>query len=190
MPPGCKPGDKPDTAQFSWREVGARMVGGYAGWSSPTHILAAREDLLLGRARTARQDQGLSKLLRRLGHARLLHRLEERRPLPKRHALRQSAHRQAAAAGRDPLLPAVQGPLDRRRSSRRARSASASPSSSRPARSRPSPNGGEVEATVGETTWNSATDRRARSSRSPIRCPCGRKKRPSAIPASGNTATA
>ena len=39
----------PDTDQFTWREVGARMVGGYAGWSSPTHILAAREDLHWGK---------------------------------------------------------------------------------------------------------------------------------------------
>ncbi len=43
-----KPGDKPDSEQFSWREIGARMVGGYAGWSSPTHFLAAREGLLWG----------------------------------------------------------------------------------------------------------------------------------------------
>jgi hypothetical protein len=43
-----KPGDKPDTEQFSWRDIGARMAGGYAGWSSPTHILAAREELLWG----------------------------------------------------------------------------------------------------------------------------------------------
>jgi hypothetical protein len=43
-----KAGDKPDTEQFSWRDIGARMVGGYAGWTSPTHILAAREDLLWG----------------------------------------------------------------------------------------------------------------------------------------------
>ena len=34
-----------DTEQFTWRDVGERMVGGYAGWSSPTHILAARETL-------------------------------------------------------------------------------------------------------------------------------------------------
>jgi hypothetical protein len=34
-----------DTDQFTWRSVGDRMVGGYAGWSSPTHILAARETL-------------------------------------------------------------------------------------------------------------------------------------------------
>jgi hypothetical protein len=34
-----------DTAQFSCREIGPRMVGGYAGWSSPNHILAARETL-------------------------------------------------------------------------------------------------------------------------------------------------
>ncbi len=34
-----------DTEQFTWRDIGARMVGGYAGWSSPTHILAARETL-------------------------------------------------------------------------------------------------------------------------------------------------
>ncbi len=43
-----RPGDKPDTAQFTWRDVGARMVGGYAGWTSPTHILAAREELHWG----------------------------------------------------------------------------------------------------------------------------------------------
>jgi hypothetical protein len=43
-----KPGDKPDTEQFSWRNVGARMVGGYAGWTSPTHFLAAREGLCWG----------------------------------------------------------------------------------------------------------------------------------------------
>ena len=43
-----KPGDKPDTEQFTWREVGGRMVGGYAGWTSPTHILAAREELHWG----------------------------------------------------------------------------------------------------------------------------------------------
>ncbi|MEI6072337.1 MAG: hypothetical protein WCS31_11140 [Verrucomicrobiae bacterium] len=39
-----KPGDKPDTANASWRDVGSRMAGGFAGWSSPTHILAYRED--------------------------------------------------------------------------------------------------------------------------------------------------
>jgi hypothetical protein len=43
-----KPGSKPDTEQFTWRDVGARMVGGYAGWTSPTHILAAREELHWG----------------------------------------------------------------------------------------------------------------------------------------------
>jgi len=36
---------RPDTEQFTWRHVGERMVGGYAGWSSPNHILAARETL-------------------------------------------------------------------------------------------------------------------------------------------------
>jgi len=35
----------PDSDQFSWRAVGERMVGGYAGWTSPNHILAARESL-------------------------------------------------------------------------------------------------------------------------------------------------
>ncbi|MFN8009610.1 MAG: hypothetical protein U0V70_21770 [Terriglobia bacterium] len=34
-----------DTAQFSWNEIAERMEGGWAGWSSPTHILAARETL-------------------------------------------------------------------------------------------------------------------------------------------------
>lgn len=39
---------KEDTEQFSWRGVGERMAGGYAGWSSPNHILACREDLHWG----------------------------------------------------------------------------------------------------------------------------------------------
>jgi hypothetical protein len=42
------PGTRADTAQFTWRDVGARMVGGYAGWTSPTHVLAAREELHWG----------------------------------------------------------------------------------------------------------------------------------------------
>ena len=42
------PGDRPDTEQFTWRDVGARMVGGYSGWTSPMHILAAREELHWG----------------------------------------------------------------------------------------------------------------------------------------------
>jgi len=40
-----KPGGPEDTAQFTWRAIGDRMIGGYAGWSSPTHFLAARETL-------------------------------------------------------------------------------------------------------------------------------------------------
>jgi hypothetical protein len=43
---GALPSAAPeDTAQFSRRSVGERMIGGYAGWSSPTHFLAARETL-------------------------------------------------------------------------------------------------------------------------------------------------
>lgn len=34
-----------DTEQFSWREIGQRIVGAWAGWSSPNHILAYRETL-------------------------------------------------------------------------------------------------------------------------------------------------
>lgn len=34
-----------DTEQFSWRDIGQRMIGGYAGWSSPTHLLAYEETL-------------------------------------------------------------------------------------------------------------------------------------------------
>ncbi len=50
-----KPGDKADTGQFTWRDVGARMVGGYAGWSSPTHILAAEEGRSCGRMPSLRR---------------------------------------------------------------------------------------------------------------------------------------
>jgi hypothetical protein len=42
------PGSRADTEQFTWTDVGARMVGGYSGWTSPTHILAAREELHWG----------------------------------------------------------------------------------------------------------------------------------------------
>jgi hypothetical protein len=34
-----------DTERFTWRDIGERMVGGFAGWSSPTHFLAAKETL-------------------------------------------------------------------------------------------------------------------------------------------------
>ena len=34
-----------DTEQFTWRNIGERMLGGYAGWSSPNHILACKETL-------------------------------------------------------------------------------------------------------------------------------------------------
>ncbi|MHB0998600.1 MAG: hypothetical protein ACYC27_05080 [Armatimonadota bacterium] len=37
-----------DTEQFTHKEVGERMIGGYAGWSSPTHFLAVREELHWG----------------------------------------------------------------------------------------------------------------------------------------------
>ena len=43
-----KPGNKPDAEQFSWLDIGDRMLGGYAGWTSPTHFLAAREGLCWG----------------------------------------------------------------------------------------------------------------------------------------------
>ncbi len=41
------PGSK-DTEQFTHRDVGERMVGAYAGWSSPTHFVACREFLHWG----------------------------------------------------------------------------------------------------------------------------------------------
>jgi hypothetical protein len=34
-----------DTEQFTWRDIGSRIVGAWAGWSSPNHILAYRETL-------------------------------------------------------------------------------------------------------------------------------------------------
>jgi len=44
--PGTPAGEgQADSAQFSRRDVAGRMVGAYAGWSSPTHFLAARESL-------------------------------------------------------------------------------------------------------------------------------------------------
>jgi hypothetical protein len=39
---------KPDTEQFSWHDIADRMTGGWAGWSSPTHFLAACENLQWG----------------------------------------------------------------------------------------------------------------------------------------------
>ncbi len=36
---------KKDTAQYTWTEIGQRMEGGFAGWSSPNHILACKETL-------------------------------------------------------------------------------------------------------------------------------------------------
>ena len=36
---------EPDSEQFSHRDIGQRMLGGYAGWTSPTHFLAACETL-------------------------------------------------------------------------------------------------------------------------------------------------
>lgn len=38
-----KPTNKADTLQSSFRDIGERMVGGFAGWSSPTHLLAYAE---------------------------------------------------------------------------------------------------------------------------------------------------
>ena len=34
-----------DTGQFTWRNIGQRMLGGYAGWTSPNHFLGANETL-------------------------------------------------------------------------------------------------------------------------------------------------
>lgn len=36
---------EPDTSQFTYRDIGERIAGAWAGWSSPTHILACRETL-------------------------------------------------------------------------------------------------------------------------------------------------
>ena len=36
---------RPDTAQFTYRDIGGRVLGAWAGWSSPNHILACRETL-------------------------------------------------------------------------------------------------------------------------------------------------
>jgi hypothetical protein len=36
---------RPDTAQFTWHDIAGRVEGGWAGWSSPTHFLAACETL-------------------------------------------------------------------------------------------------------------------------------------------------
>jgi hypothetical protein len=37
--------DQVDSEQFSHHDIGQRMLGGYAGWTSPTHFLAACETL-------------------------------------------------------------------------------------------------------------------------------------------------
>jgi hypothetical protein len=39
---------KPDTEQFTYNDVGGRMTGAFAGWSSPNHFLAAKENLFWG----------------------------------------------------------------------------------------------------------------------------------------------
>jgi len=36
---------RPDTPQFTYRSIGRRILGAWAGWSSPNHILACRETL-------------------------------------------------------------------------------------------------------------------------------------------------
>jgi hypothetical protein len=36
---------RPDTAQFTYRDIGRRVAGAWAGWSSPNHVLACRETL-------------------------------------------------------------------------------------------------------------------------------------------------
>ena len=36
---------RPDTGQYTWREVTRRCVGAWAGWSSPNHLLAYHETL-------------------------------------------------------------------------------------------------------------------------------------------------
>jgi hypothetical protein len=36
---------RPDTGQFTYRDIGGRIRGAWAGWSSPNHVLAARETL-------------------------------------------------------------------------------------------------------------------------------------------------
>lgn len=41
---GCDT-SKTDTDQITYRNIGYRMVGGWAGWSSPNHFLAAEETL-------------------------------------------------------------------------------------------------------------------------------------------------
>jgi hypothetical protein len=73
---------RPDTDQFTWRDIGERMVGGYAGWSSPTHILAARE--------TLGAHWGGPELKNKTC---LLHRLEERCAGDRRQTIGQPAHR-------------------------------------------------------------------------------------------------
>ncbi len=39
---------KTDTDQFTWHDLAPRLVGAYAGWSSPTHFLATSETLHWG----------------------------------------------------------------------------------------------------------------------------------------------
>ena len=43
---GACPNPPPDTHQFTWRDIGRRTAGAYAGWSSPNHILACRESMV------------------------------------------------------------------------------------------------------------------------------------------------
>ncbi|MCC7362161.1 MAG: hypothetical protein IT317_21940 [Anaerolineales bacterium] len=42
---GAPDNNRADTDRFTWRDVGRRIVGAWAGWSSPNHILAYHETL-------------------------------------------------------------------------------------------------------------------------------------------------
>ncbi len=51
---------RPDTEQCTWSDVGERMVGGYGGWMSPNHMLAAFQRSRNGFQRT--EDGGRCRL--------------------------------------------------------------------------------------------------------------------------------
>ena len=109
-----KPGTQPDTDQFTWHDVGQRMLGGYAGWSSPTHILAAKEYLPWGGPELRSNPRAFQNCCGGSGTHGFFIAWKNSAAVRQRHAFGPHALRQAPARGRNPLLSALPGPRHHR----------------------------------------------------------------------------